>query len=339
MNVSICESGEPWDRFVESMPQASNYHRWVWRRVIEDTFGHRSYYLTAGNGTIDGVLPLVFIDSWLFGKFLVSIPFFSYGGVLPASDRSRAALLSAAVQMASELNARHIELRQVNECRTNFLDTTQKVTMDVTLPATVEELWKRFSPQLRNKIRAGHRSGLRAQWGGSEALEDFYRVFAINMRNLGTPVYPLQWFRNICRHESDAVRILTVWLEHRPVAAAFLIRSHYVMELPWSASTPEARKIHSTRVMYCALLERAIEEGCHSVDLGRCTKGSGTYQFKLQWGSRERPLHWYYWLAPGIPLPEIRHDNPRFALATRLWKHMPLSIANRLGPQIVRSLP
>src|SRR5258707_2914552 len=83
MNIEICKDAKRWDSFVASTPEASNYHRWGWRVAIESTFGHRSYYLAAtGNGEIKGVLPLVHMKSRLFGHFLVSMPFFSYGGVV-----------------------------------------------------------------------------------------------------------------------------------------------------------------------------------------------------------------------------------------------------------------
>jgi serine/alanine adding enzyme len=339
MNVSLCESPDKWDAFVASATGASNYHRWIWRQVMEETFGHRSYYLAAGNGAIDGVLPLVFIESRLFGNFLVSVPFFSHGGVVAASEAARTVLLKTAAQLAQELGARHLELRQDAEFQTDFIHTTPKITVEVPLPGTVRELWQRFSPKLRKRIRAGRKHGLRAEWGGEYALAAFYQVFATNMRNLGTPVYPRDWFANIRRHQPATTELLILRNEQQPVAAAFLIRNGDTMELPWAASTPEARRIFSPLVLYCSLLEHAIETGCRSVDLGRCTPGSGNHRFKQHWGTRERQLHWYYWLAPGAALPALRPNNLRYRLAARLWKHMPLAVANCLGPWIVRSLP
>ena len=52
-----------------------------------------------------------------------------------------------------------------------------------------------------------------------------------------------------------------------------------------------------------------------------------------------RPLFWYYWLASGAELPELNPNNPKYALAVRFWKKMPLALANRVGPWIVRNIP
>jgi serine/alanine adding enzyme len=32
-------------------------------------------------------------------------------------------------------------------------------------------------------------------------------------------------------------------------------------------------------------------------------------------------------------------NNPKYALAVRCWKKMPLALANRVGPWIVRNIP
>jgi len=48
--------------YVKASPDAANYHRWVWRQVIEATYGHQAYYLMASeNGVTQGILPLFLI--------------------------------------------------------------------------------------------------------------------------------------------------------------------------------------------------------------------------------------------------------------------------------------
>ena len=48
-----------WDEFVQRCPQASFFHRAGWQRVIEQAFGHKTYFYYAEvDGRIEGVLPL-----------------------------------------------------------------------------------------------------------------------------------------------------------------------------------------------------------------------------------------------------------------------------------------
>ena len=59
----------------------------------------------------------------------------------------------------------------------------------------------------------------------------------------------------------------------------------------------------------------------------------------MQCNPTVQPLYWYYWTMPGTPLPQLNPDNPKYKLAVRFWKKLPLGVANRLGPWIVRNIP
>jgi FemAB-related protein (PEP-CTERM system-associated) len=340
MNIELQKQPELWDAYVESAAPDSPYHRWVWREIVEETFGHEPHYLAAvERDKICGVLPLVSMRSHLFGNFLVSIPFFSYGGVIADSDEAREKLLASAAELGRELGARHIELRQGDECPMPWQSSTSKVTMEIHLPATADEAWKRLSSGMRNKIRNGQKQNFHVEWSGIEAIPTFYGIWSKNMRNLGTPAYPRRFFENQIRRLPDRIRILTLWDGETAVASSFINRYRDRFELPWSGSLLESRKKYSQVLMYWTFIQKAMEEGVRAIDLGRCTRGSGVYEFKRHWSPVERPLHWYYWLAPGAALPHFRPDNPKFKMAVELWKRLPLAVANGLGPRVVRSIP
>jgi serine/alanine adding enzyme len=340
MKVVSCENAAAWDAYVEAHPQASNYHRWFWKQVIEETYGHRTFYLAAEDQReVCGVLPLVEMKSWLWGRFLVSMPFCSYGGVLANNTIARDGLIKRAEEIATESKADYIELRQGGVLTNGWQSSTGKVSMKVALPASSELLFGKLNSRLRNKIRGAGKQGLRAFWGKEELLDEFYLVFSCNMRNLGTPVYPRRWFENFLRIAGSTTQILVVRDGHEPVAATWVTTFRAEVELPWIASTPEGRAKYSTVFLYWKALEWATEKGYRRVDLGRCTPGGGTQRFKAQWPCEENPLPWNYWTQEGNSLPQLRPDNPRFRLAIAMWKHLPLGVANFLGPRIVRAIP
>jgi serine/alanine adding enzyme len=340
VTVEVCNDRHSWDAYVTSNPDSSNYHRWGWRNAIQETFGHRPYYLAAVNtGRVKGVLPLFHLKTFFFGNPLVSIPFFSYGGVIADDHDVRELLLRKAVELGRDLKASHVELRQGQPQQFDWVDAAAKVTMELDLPDAPEALWNSLSSGMRNKIRNAKRNNFRVEWGGIESVPAFYRVFSTNMRNLGTPVYSQRWFLNLCRQFPAEVRILTLWEGREALASGLVTCYGRTLELPWSATLAESRKKYSAIFLYWTLLEWAITNGFKKVDFGRCTRNGGVYEFKRHWGSKERPLHWYYWLPSGNTVPELRPDNPRYELATRIWKRLPLPVANFLGPQIVRSIP
>jgi hypothetical protein len=110
--VSVECAPREWTEYVLRHVDATGYHEWVWRDVIERAFGCRPLYFAARRGAeIVGVLPTVLLNSWLFGRSLVSLPFLNYGGVLADDDGAARALLTAAIAAAREHRCRHVELR------------------------------------------------------------------------------------------------------------------------------------------------------------------------------------------------------------------------------------
>jgi len=340
MEIEFAKQPERWDRYVESARLGTLYHTWAWREVIEHSFGHQAFYLTAvRDGTICGVLPLVRISSRLFGDFLVSLPFCSHGGILADNQEAADALLAAAAELARELRVHHIELRQRTALPTAWHQHSHRVVMEIELPATIDDYLRRLSSARRKRIRYLLKHQLRPEWTGLEGVSEFYRIFAVNMRNLGTPVYPREFFeQQLCRL-SDKVRILILRDGSQAVAAGLVSAYRETLELPWAASLPESRRKEAPTLLYWSLIEKAIEEGFKRLDLGRCVPGSGNYQFKQHWQPIAKPLNWYYWLAPGTAIRTFGADNPKFRLATALWKRLPLAVANTLGPRVVRCIP
>jgi hypothetical protein len=95
-------------------------------------------------------------------------------------------------------------------------------------------------------------------------------------------------------------------------------------------------------LVYWELMEQMVGRGARLFNFGRCTKDSGTYRFKMQWGGREEPLWWYQHAKSVDGAGEAATPSPdhgAFALATRVWQRLPVPVATRLGPSIVRFIP
>lgn len=336
-----CLDRDQWDAYVSAHPSASNYHQYGWRRVIEGSFGHRCHYLTArnGSGAVEGILPLVEMRSRMFGRFLISLPFFNYGGILCDHRETGEALLTEARRLQRELGAEYIELRHIRQWAEDIPTKRHKVAMLLDLPGDREAAWQGFNAKLRNQIRKAERNGLTAEVGGSGLLEDFYTVFAHNMRDLGTPVYSPGFFRDILEAFPDRTEIIAVHLEKKPVAAGLLSRFRDTIEIPWASSIRQYNSLCPNNMLYWTALQLAMSYGCRRFDFGRSTPGEGTYNFKKQWGARPVQLNWQYLLPAGAAMPELNTKNPRYDLAIKLWRKLPVPVTRLLGPRIVRNIP
>src|SRR5262249_44688684 len=80
-NVSVATEADriEWDAFAAAHPDAVGYHDWAWRLVFTGAFGHEPIYLIAREaGRVVGLLPLVYVNSFLFGRAMISLPFLNY---------------------------------------------------------------------------------------------------------------------------------------------------------------------------------------------------------------------------------------------------------------------
>jgi FemAB-related protein (PEP-CTERM system-associated) len=330
-----------WDAYVLGNASSSGYHLAGWRRVIEDAFGHRTCYVKVEGPekTLRGVAPLVLLASRGFGRFLVSLPFVNYGGPIADAADVRALLERSIVEHAKALKAEHVELRHEQPVETSWLPSHRKVSMRLALPDTYEELSKAFPSKLRSQIRRAQKEGMVASVGGREHLDAFYAVFSRCMRDLGTPVYAKRFFAKILEVFPDDAKICVVTLGGTPVAGGFLYGYRTVLEIPWAASDKRFNRLAPNMLLYATVLEHACRQGFRTFDFGRSSPDSGTYRFKAQWGAKPIQLHWYYWLESGRAMPELNPQNPKYALAIRMWQRLPLIVTNAIGPHIVKHLP
>jgi FemAB-related protein (PEP-CTERM system-associated) len=329
-----------WDRYVKTHVEATQYHQWQWRGVFERAFGHETQYLTARRGaTIVGVLPIVLFRSRLFGRFMVSLPFVNYGGVLADDAAAAQQLLTEAGTIAGREKLRHLELRHTTRQFAQLPNKQHKVSMLLTLAASTDSAWATMDKKVRNQIRKAEKSGLTAAAGGIELLDEFYTIFARNMRDLGTPVYARAFFEQVLTTFPDRARIMMVRQGETPVAAGIMLADGDSIEVPWASSLSEFRALCPNHTLYWSVIQWAIDRRFRVLDFGRSTPDEGTFQFKRQWGAVPMPLCWEYELYGGASLPDQSPKNPKFKAAIDAWKRCPLWLTNTLGPHIVRNIP
>ena len=343
MNIllaSTAEDGQRWQQYVDSLPQSSHYLRWGWKQVIRNSFEWSTFFLMAEEGgRVCGVLPLAWQHSRLFGSFLTSLPFLNGGGILADSKAAEEALLGEAIDLARRLGAKHLELRFRHNPGLPLPVKTNKVAVTRAIGPDSEKMLQELPHKVRSDVRKAMKSEFTAELLGEDALNDFYRIFAINMRELGTPVYGKTFFREILRAFPNVTHICLVRYHGKPVAASFLMGYRDTIEAGWSASLYQYLPLKPNMFLYWSIFRLAGQRGYQLFDFGRSSVGSGTHRFKLQWGSQEVPLYWVYWLPEGVTPPELNPQNPRYRLAIAMWKRLPMSLTNWLGPMIARRLP
>ena len=329
-----------WDAFVAACPDATFFHRAGWQTVMEQGFGHDSYFLYAEqDGAIAAVLPLAHMRSRLFGSALVALPFCVYGGIAGGHDGVRRALDEAAQALARRLGVGHLEYRWRDaraDADAGWLQRPLYATFRRPLHGDAEQNLLAIPRKQRAVVRKGIANDLHSAIDYD--LRHFYPIYAGSVHRLGTPVFARRHFallRTVFGADCD---ILTVYqgLQAQASVLVFYFRDEV---LPYyGAGTLLARSSGANDFMYWEVMRRAALRGCRLFDFGRSKLGTGAFEFKKNWGFVPQPLPYAYRLVRATALPEVNPLNPRYALFIRAWRRLPLPLANLLGPRIVRQL-
>jgi len=335
-------AAEAWDRFVHDTAAATFFHRSAWAGVIERSFGHATHYAFAEqDGAIVGVLPLARMKTLLFGDLLASTPFCVYGGPVAVTAEAAAALTAHAEALQRRLGAPVLEYRRIGAEDEGFVGrpplyyTFRKeivITGD-----DAKDLERNIPRKQRAEVRKGLKRGLVSV--SNSDIATLHRIYAESVRNLGSPTFPRRYFQALADAFPNEHDVTTVLHEGRPIAS--VLNFHFRDEvLPYyGGGTVAARALSANEVMYWEVMRRAGKErGARRFDFGRSKAGTGAFAYKKNFGFEPEQLHYCYRLLPGAAIPENNPNNPKYRAVIALWKRLPLWLANRLGPPLVRGL-
>jgi FemAB-related protein (PEP-CTERM system-associated) len=330
-----------WDAFVLAHPDGTFFHRAAWAGIIRAAFGHTTHYVVAEqDGAITGVLPLARVKTLLFGDTLISVPFCVYGGPLAADPESAAALARHAGVLLKQTGASAIEFRHRDDVTCDAAEWQARSDLYVTfrkpIEADNEKNMKAIPRKQRAMVRKGIQNGLTSVANRDAVL--LHGIYAESVHNLGTPVFSRRYFMLLAEVFGEDCDVVTVLDGDTAIASVmnFYFRDEV---LPYyGGGTAAARQRAANDFMYWEVMRRAADRGGKLFDFGRSKIGTGSHDFKKNWGFTPENLCYRYKLAPGASIPDHNPLNPKYRLFIAGWKRLPLPIANAIGPSIVRGL-
>jgi serine/alanine adding enzyme len=329
-----------WNDYVTRSDSATIAHQIGWHKIMSRGLGHcPKYLLSLSDDGIDGILPLFLVKTWWGKRYLVSLPWIDFGGICADNQSVTRALLDSASDLAVAEKAEFVELRSINSDNLNLLERTDKVTFRLGLESDPDKLWKGFDAKLRNQIRKAEKSGLTTEFKDHSGIDEFYKVFSCNMRDLGTPVWGKVFFKQIFEHFPDHTQLLLVRQNKRVIAGGLVLAFKDSLYVPSASAYRNCLNVCPNHALYWAVIKYGCEHGYRMFDFGRSSHGSKTFQFKKQWEPNPTQLTWQYYLHRATDMPQINPDNPKYRLMVNLWRKLPLPLANLIGPQVIRNFP
>jgi FemAB-related protein (PEP-CTERM system-associated) len=342
VRILALESGveASWDRYVFDHPSGSFFHQIGWKRVMENTYGYQPFYFYAEReGRITGIAPSFLASNWITGKCLMSLPFAVYGGVCASDPESEKALVARLEQLAVELRVEYLELRNRNgQLLPGYHPNPRYATFTMPLVSDIDALYKSLPKDIRYMIRKGEKAGLEVR-RGFDQLDAFYKLMTVNLRRLGTPAFPKSLFEHLIREYPGQVDLAVVYSGGKPVSGGMSFLFREWMQPYYIGSLEEAKIVAANNFLWWELIQHAARTGHTIFDFGRSKKESGNFDFKKKWGPHIESLDYQVRLVHRTEPPNFSPANPKFQLATNMWKKMPLSLTRVIGPRVVRWFP
>jgi FemAB-related protein (PEP-CTERM system-associated) len=246
-------------------------------------------------------------------------------------------LHAAARTLAEALGVEHLELRNREVREPDWPRQTLYATFRKPLAADAEQNLAAIPRKQRAMVRKGIQRGLAAEPGRD--VDTFFALYADNMHRHGTPPLPRRWFAALLAALGEDADILIVRdAAGRPVSGvlSFWFRDEV---LPYYAGdVPTARDLAANDYKYWALMAHACGRGARVFDYGRSKLGSGSFDFKKNWGFAPAPLAYEHALVRLAAIPEHHPQNPKYRAFIAAWRRLPRPVANLLGPYVVRGL-
>jgi len=328
---------QDWNDFVESRDDGTFFHLAEWKNILQEIYNIPAYFLYAvRDNHLCAVLPLAYVKSYLFGNVLASTPFCVYGGAIGQDEEALAALEEHAILLSEQLGADYLELRNINRHKDNWITKDHYFTFRKFISHKHDDNFNAIPRKQRAMVRKGTKLNL--AFDNVTDIDKFYFIYSTSVRNLGTPVYPKTYFKALLDTFGNRCLIHLVKKDNVPISCvlSFIYKDQI---LPYYAGgLPDAYRYKAFDFMYWQLMSYACDQKIRYFDYGRSIKGTGAYSFKKNWGFEPQQLHYQCYLNKAKKLPDINPNNPKFKLMIKLWQHLPLLVANQIGPLFSRSL-
>jgi len=333
-------NSQEWDEFVNNDANSKLYQTYEWSQLISEVHGYKLFMLEEDNG----LLPLAYVKSLIFGDRLISIPFADYGGPCARSESAANLLISKAEGIATKLDVDFIEVRSPSEEyfevfeRRGFVRRDDYFTFILPLDQELDLLWKGIGDKNRNMVRKAEKNSMQIRHAKDESdVNLFYELYLKTMRGLGSPPNPHAYFEKIWSlfYPKNAVMLMAVYKDKCIASSLYFIHGdkiHYA----YNCSLTEYAELAPNNLIQWYIIKWGNEHGFKQLDFGRTREKGGNVLFKRRWGGKQVSMPYFY----KFYKKELKERQElKYQGLSKLWsKYMPGYLARKIGPWLIRQI-
>jgi FemAB-related protein (PEP-CTERM system-associated) len=316
--------------FIKNHSSATIFHTLEWQKALLNSFNVNNYYgliKNKGDNKVIGVVPLLLTQKLNFKKYLISLPFSSYGGFLHDDNVKENQILNVLKSFPYPL-----ELKFFNPKLD--IKNSSTLTFIIDLSEGTNKIWNSQKSKTRQNIRKAEKSGITFHTNG-DFLDAFMKIYAINMKRLGTPQHSKKFFNNISKYLGNNCKVWVIKMHEKTVGASLMIFYRDTAYNLLTMTLPQYSKMKINNYLIWKTIENSEKLGYKTYDLGRSTKNTGAYYYKLRWNAS--PVALDYKIIYNNKTERI--EVPQSGILSTIWSKLPLPMTKTLGPTIRRYVP
>ncbi len=335
-----------WDDLVARHPKASVFHQRGWLEALARTYGYQPVVFTTSSATGDLKNGLVFcyINSWLTGYRLVSLPFSDHCEPLCDSVEDMNFLIRYLQTCLEHQKWKYLELRTINGNfgqtgdGTAFLPAETYFLHRLDLRPDLNSVFRSLDKDsVQRRIQRAMRAGLVEKCGRSEdLLREFYALFVNTRRRHSLPPIPYAWFQNLIHCQDKALEIRLAYKDNIPIAAILTLQFRNVVYFKYGCSDARFRKFGATPWLLWRGIASGKANGANEFDMGRTQEDNqGLLVFKNHWVPQpERLVYWRFPYSASL----VSFDRWKLKVAQNIFSYMPGKLLTMIGRFIYRHI-
>jgi hypothetical protein len=329
---------EAWNKYIDQTPQAIAWQAYEWSEVVACHYEYQFLPLAAWEESrIVGILPL-YLGQVGNGRGLISVPFAVAGGALGDNDTVRRALTERAIAISQQEGGLPITLKQYKVRMPGDFKTDENYfNRELSLQRDLDALRQHISADNLRRAEQARNLGLEVEYPGSD-IAAFHRVLLRHHLAQGIPCVGEEWLRTLIDFGMYSFALGRI--HGRVIAATMVKKFKTTVSFPFSCVLPqEPASEVAAYGLYWDLISRFATEGYEIFHSGRVPKNQDTLDFRLGWGGTIYPYYYQYYPNSGDSTEFTTRRGLKRRLVSAGWKRLPLTIAKRLGPRLVRRFP
>ena len=333
-----------WDAYVRAHPRATIYQLGAWARVLREAYRFEPRYLAleGEDGSLQGVLPLLYKKGLVSDARVRSLPVFPAGGPLADTHDQEVALVRAARDSALG-DARLLSVISPHDYLAGLPDFVAdelppRWAVGVSDPEARRAGWRKTSNNLFRSLKKADKVGFRfREADGRRDLRRFYRLYLRTMRKHRTLPRSLRQIQ-LARDLLGPGEFRLFVVEHDGAIAAGGVFHVFgdTIELIYNGSDDGLLDLRPNHSLYWSVICWAAEQGLETFDFGVAAPTSSLGRFKAQWADPV-PNRRYTWRAGGAPsradsmaAASYAVEQSEQGLVATAWRHAPIQLT-RVG--------